>query len=1127
MATIDEKVSKVLFGTFFFFFLVTIRIWYLSVICHEDHVRLAKKPAYRTIVEFPKRGTVRDRFNEPLAVNKIQYNASICYEGIRRIPRIQYKRVMQEETSGLFRKKKKLTAKKVRVYPRREYIGHLAKMLAEKLDLDATLLEDMVYSKAALFPNTPFVIKEDIDEATYYRLRILQKDFPGLEMQISSKRYYPRGKVAANILGYMGAINEREHLSIRSEIELLTSYLNDRKNGYPTPLPKGYKNTKDVQKRLFELKEKSYTINSKVGKSGIEGRFDRDLRGICGKKRYEVDIHGNYLRELPESYDATSGRRCILSISAEMQEYAEKLLMDSEIIRERRFANAGKRHDLISSPWIKGGAVVAMDPKTGEVISLASYPNFDPNDFAGKRNSNIEKWLELPSYIAKIWDGSRLLERDFDYPSLMLKPPSEKKLSWSTFLDHVLSKKSSVRSAIDNIGNLASAIYLQNCMETLLNLSGETDMHYLIDALFPPDQGNQLTFYDTPAVKREEIRNRLHEKTTLFSEIMGEIRHHFTHIAKNDDKILLLDLCRLACPNHLFDDALLTKTGEETLETYRSFNQAAISVQNEIRQIAAKVFHENEFVTWRSHYFDDFLKEKRTEEKKAKKSARPYLDYLTEVENELFTQFFDLNRWDLLACFLIDDAPIDPGDIRMPYFHAIIQYSLKHKSPDALRLKEHLGTLPRKLIIPYLKTMRGYNELNRPLWGRYYFPFKAGREAKECDLARSFYPTPGFGYCRSFAFRENAPLGSIFKLVIGYEAAKQHYLKARSNDNYFDLNPLTVVDQSPPYHEKLRPSSILGYTLTGKPIHRYYKGGRLPRGHLNIGRIDLESALERSSNLYFSLLAIDHVSHPKDLIDISSKLGFGRKTNIDLPFEAAGSIPKDIYDNHTSLYSFAIGQHSLIVTPLQTASMLSTFANGGKIFKPQIVKTIVNIEPSDDKKSLFEKPNFVYRDLLENVGIHFPLFTEAERKMEKPYIWQPKQKPIDQIYLPKKLHNYLMGGLYDVVNGSKGTARPEAIKTLWDDPILRSHYRQIRPYLAGKTSTAEIAYRPTLDRELLPVICKHIWFSGVSFKEAAVFDDPELVVIVYLRYADHGKEAAPIAAELIKKWREIQARESS
>jgi hypothetical protein len=690
----------------------------------------------------------------------------------------------------------------------------------------------------------------------------------------------------------------------------------------------------------------------------------------------------------------------------------------------------------------------------------------------------------------------------------------------------ILSTKSSARKAIDEISNLQNAIYLQNTLETLFTLSNEVHIHHLIDALFPPEKGHHLSLYKTTKEKRDEILERLNKKTTLLTELTRELERYLSNVKENDDKILVIDLIRLISPSHLFDDALLSQTGKETLFAYREFNQAVMSVQSEIKKIAKDVFHKNDFAKWRNDYFADFLAEKRATEKKEKTFQRPYLDYLLEMEETLFENFFQKHRFDFLAAFILMDAPINSDDPLFNYYDALIQKSLQDTLPSCILLKNHLLTMSREYVTAYLRTMRSFNELNRPLLGRYYFPAKAGKEALEKDLARHFYSSPGYGYARSFCFQETAPLGSIFKVVTGYEALRQHYLRAKDRPA-FSINPQIIIDQSPAYSEKMNSASILGYTSAGIPITRSYKGGRLPRGHLNIGRIDIRGALERSSNLYFSLLASDVIENPADLIYTTKMFGFGKKTGIDLPGEAKGNVPLDITSNQTALYAFSIGQHALTVTPLQTAICLSSLANGGNLLKPQIVKTIANYEPNPEPNLIFSKDDYIFKDYLNSAGIYFPLFTEAEKKPKEPFIWRSSPEMQSEIYLPMEIRTLLMEGLNDVVNGARGTARSNVIRSLIENPILKKEYDEIKPYMIGKTSTAEILYRPFLNREENPVTCKHIWFGALGLEEKGNFDSVDIAVVVLLRFADHGKEAAPLAAKVIKKWREIQKKHNT
>ena len=264
---------------------------------------------------------------------------------------------------------------------------------------------------------------------------------------------------------------------------------------------------------------------------------------------------------------------------------------------------------------------------------------------------------------------------------------------------------------------------------------------------------------------------------------------------------------------------------------------------------------------------------------------------------------------------------------------------------------------------------------------------------------------------------------------------------------------------------------VVGYHLNGKPFPRYYKKGKLiPSKNRNVGKIDIIKALAQSSNSYFSILAGDYIKSPKHLIKAAKKLNIGRKTNIELPGEIKGNLPDDISYNKTSLYSFAIGQHSLVTTPLQVACMFSILANKGKFYKPEIIKS--------------------------------------------------KKELIRTISMPLSVRNTILEGLHKALWSEKGTARANNIRKLIGNPILLKKYKKLKHRFVGKTSTAEIMYKKDVSQEKA-VKHNHAWFAGISFEDTK-WEKPELVVIVYLRFGTSGKEAAPIAAEIIHKYKEIK-----
>jgi cell division protein FtsI/penicillin-binding protein 2 len=299
--------------------LIVLRLWHLTEVQYDDRVEEATKPRKRVIMEPAKRGTIRDRFNIPLAINRVQYQAGVIFNEIKQIPSIRW--VMKD-------------GKRVKVYRRKEYIHELSEMLARELGMESRRIEDLIHSKATFYFQIPFILKENITEAQYYRLNMLAKDWPGLHVQRTPRRFYPRAKVAGDVIGYMGAINKEEYEHILEELKYLREYLLSIEDGEPMDLPEGYSSTEDVHNRLKDLEAQAYTANDLVGKGGIEQQFESSLRGFHGKKVFYSDARGNFLRELPGSRPPLSGQRVLLTLSSELQEYAEELLAMNEQIRK-------------------------------------------------------------------------------------------------------------------------------------------------------------------------------------------------------------------------------------------------------------------------------------------------------------------------------------------------------------------------------------------------------------------------------------------------------------------------------------------------------------------------------------------------------------------------------------------------------------------------------------------------------------------------------------------------------------------------------------------------------------------------------------------------------------------------
>ncbi len=953
------------------------RIWQLSVFDHETALIAANKPQQRSLLIPAQRGTIRDRFNIPLAVNKVKYNALV---------------VWQQMCKGLKKSE------------RREYVTQFCAQLEPILGMPKEDIEDLIWAKAALLSHIPFVLQEDLTESQFYRLKLLEGQWPGLILEESSKRSYPQGQVACHILGYIGAISQREYDDVISEMRALKEFLNRSIDAEALAFPAGFHSFADVEKRLQELECYAYRIHDVVGKSGIEAYYEERLRGKWGKQFFTSDRLGREVTPQEQSQHVMNGQRVLLSISSELQAFAEELLEQNESLREGKSVKVDKKthHFLpIKQPWIKGGAIVALDPNTGEVLALASYPRFDPNDFVRsasttekvKKARSVSKWLENRDYLQAIWERRIPLDR------VMKGKTEERFLSWTSYLQMILSEQ-----------------------------------HPLIDRLAKVEIWKALEWQQHPPEDLDQY-----------------------------DQMLCKDLSALLLDKSRFSEELIAWCGYLNLSQYHEDYCTWLQWADECKKQIRLQFHQGEFAEWRKANQKEFLKTKRAEEKALHIYAKPYLEYLEKEEKRQFDNFWQQDGIALLAKVLKKEVVL--ADVDTPSF-----------------LQNRVMSWPLAQTCEYLSSFRSFHEMTSALQGHY--PFLGKQKATLQDLAVAFYPQTGLGYGRSWACRQSTQIGSLFKLVPAYIALKERYLSGKAMTE--GLNPFLFTDDV--HLNSKKTAWNIGFRQDGSAIPQYYKGGRIPRSdHPGIGFIDLAGALESSSNPYFALLAAEVISSPEELAKTAYDFGFGHVTGIDLPAELAGNIPSDLSKNKTGLYSCSIGQHTLVSTPLQSAVMLAAVVNGGKVLQPSLGSLFVSGDESD------------------------PIVTSRQEEV------------LHQLFMPHAIRNYLIDALHQVIIGKKGTARSSLIRTFAaDSPVMQS-YRQLQSEVIGKTSTAEVVERIHLGSDGKEMV-KHIGFGAVGFEGDPLTSKPEIVVIVYLRFGDYGREAAPLAIQMIEKWRAIKAR---
>ena len=226
-----------------------------------------------------------------------------------------------------------------------------------------------------------------------------------------------------------------------------------------------------------------------------------------------------------------------------------------------------------------------------------------------------------------------------------------------------------------------------------------------------------------------------------------------------------------------------------------------------------------------------------------------------------------------------------------------------------------------------------------------------------------------------------------------------------------------------------------GYRFGNRVFHCWRLSGH--------GRLSVLDAIEQSCDIFFYQVA--YKLGLSDFSKYSTACGFGRRTGVDLPREAAGLVPnKDWYDrkfgsrgwSSAVMLNLGIGQGEMLVTPLQLAQFFCGLANGGRVYRPHLQKSVIEPdgrETSHGGEVAFELP-----------------FSESTLQI-------------------------LRQGLVDVVNGPAGTARAAKLPGIT---------------VAGKTGTSQNPHGED-----------HAWFVGLAPAE-----NPEIVACVIVENAGHGSE---------------------
>ena len=184
-------------------------------------------------------------------------------------------------------------------------------------------------------------IRSRLTDAEVARFMAQRFRFPGMEIKARLFRHYPLGETGSHLLGYIGRISPAEKAAM---------------DDWPDERVANYRGTEHI------------------GKIGLEQRYEAELHGITGFEEVETSAAGRAVRRL-KSHAPTPGNQLALSVDIRLQALVEEM-----------FGN-------------RRGALVALDPRNGEILAFVSKPTFDPNLFVD--GIDVESWRELNESIDK------------------------------------------------------------------------------------------------------------------------------------------------------------------------------------------------------------------------------------------------------------------------------------------------------------------------------------------------------------------------------------------------------------------------------------------------------------------------------------------------------------------------------------------------------------------------------------------------------------------------------------------------------------------------------------------------------------------------------------------------------
>lgn len=298
------------------------RLFIYQVVEHSLWVAQAEENRTRVISVPPSRGIIYDRNGYILASNVASYNIIITPANLPD---------SEGDVQTIYRQLSALTG-----VPVNKGTVEDAKLVSPCVPGPG--IAQIVELQRTNAPYSPAKIQCNVSEEVARIVREKAVDWPGVSIEIEPVRNYPTGSLTANIIGFLGPIPASQEQTYREQ---------------------GFQPNRD-----------------KVGYAGVEVYFNDLLMGKPGRRVVEVDVAGQELRNLEPPIAPVSGYNLHLTIDTRLQKAMESALV-GEINSWNQFFYGGTGQQRISS-----GAMIAINPKTGEILAMVTYPTFENNRLA-------------------------------------------------------------------------------------------------------------------------------------------------------------------------------------------------------------------------------------------------------------------------------------------------------------------------------------------------------------------------------------------------------------------------------------------------------------------------------------------------------------------------------------------------------------------------------------------------------------------------------------------------------------------------------------------------------------------------------------------------------------------------